>query len=277
MKIDRLDLDGAGPPAALVRRILHVEPNLPIPVPVEALCERFDIVSIEELHTEGFEAALLTDTLKVNGGILVKAGVSPERRRFSIAHELGHFLIPTHLPPPGGQFLCSAADLQALTRNEQDRRARMEVEANQFAALLLIPPPALRAELRRRVLDLAQIMKLAKDFEVSREAMARACVESTQSAAAIIVVRKGTIQRMYRRDGRFPFIEAGRGQRVPNGSAFHDVALPPGSMTQMDECEPEVWLSDRSARGVDLLEEQVLFQQNDYAMILLRAELRGED
>jgi len=277
LKISRLDLDGAGLPMALVARILQVEPDLPIPVPIEALCERFDIVSIEELHTEGFEAALITDPLKANGGILVKAGVSPERRRFSIAHELGHFLIPTHSPPEGGEFLCSAADLWALARNELDRRVRMEVEANQFAALLLIPPPALRTELRRRALDLAQIVRLAKDFEVSREAMARACVDHTVSAVAIIVVRNGTIQRMYRRDGRFPFILAGRGQRVPNGSAFHDVALSPGSMTQMDECEPEVWLSDRSARVVELFEEQILFQQNGYAMILLRAELHDDD
>lgn len=277
MKITRLDLDGAGSPAALVARILALEPDLPVPVPVEQLCEQFDIASIAELHTAGFEAALVTDSLKASGAILISASASPQRRRFSIGHELGHFLIPTHMPPVGGQFLCSAADLLALTNREQGRRARMEAEANQFSALLLMPPPMLKSELRRKPLELGEIIRLARVFEVSREAMARACIENTRSAAAIVIVRNGVIQRMYRREGRFPFIEASRGQRVPNGSAFHDRVLPEGSLTQMDECDRDVWLGERSAGNVELLEEQVLYQRNGFAMILLRAEMREDD
>lgn len=153
----------------------------------------------------------------------------------------------------------------------------MEAEANQFAALLLIPPPALRSELRRRAFDLAEIGRLAKVFDVSREAMARACVEHSHAVAAIIIVHGGVIQRMYRRDGRFPYIAPNWGSPVPQGSAFHDYALPAGSLTPLEECEPEVWLSDRAARTIELLEEQVLYQRDGYAMILLRAELRDED
>ena len=107
--------------------------------------------------------------------------------------------------------------------------------------------------------------------------MARACVEQSHGAAAIIIVHGGVILRMYRRDGRISFIEAGRGQFVPVGSAFHDSALASGSTTPMDECEPDVWLGHRSARTVEILEEQVLFQRDGFAMILLRAELRDED
>jgi hypothetical protein len=94
-----------------------------IPVPIEQLCEQFDIISIAELHTQDFEAALVTDAVKASGGILVRAGMPRQGRRFSIGHELGHFLIPAHLPPPGGQFLCSTSDLLALSRREQDRHA----------------------------------------------------------------------------------------------------------------------------------------------------------
>ena len=68
-----------------------------------------------------------------------------------------------------------------------------------------------------------------------------------------------------------------RGQRVPEGSAFHDQALRSGSLTQLDECEREVWLGVRSTRNVELLEEQVLYQRNGFAMILLRAEMRDDD
>ena len=68
----RLDLDGAWSAAAVVSRILEIERDLPIPVPIEQLCAQLDIESINELHTEGFEAALLADGVKSIGSILVK-------------------------------------------------------------------------------------------------------------------------------------------------------------------------------------------------------------
>ena len=34
------------------------------------------------------------------------------RRRFTVGHELGHFLIPTHKPVQKGNFLCSRGDMR---------------------------------------------------------------------------------------------------------------------------------------------------------------------
>ena len=132
---------------ALVSRILTLEPDLSVPVPLEALCERLDIIKIDELTTEGFEAALVTDVNKSAGAILVAKGRSHQRKRYSIGHELGHFLIPTHVPGPDGKLLCSQADFLRLDTKDQDHRKRMEAQANQFAALLLMPP--LFPDLRR--------------------------------------------------------------------------------------------------------------------------------
>src|SRR5579884_3170011 len=68
---------------------------------------------------------------------------------------------------PGERSLCSAEHLGIHDMKEQHRRRRMEAEANRFAALLLIPPPLLRAELktirRPRVDD---VVRLAKLFDV---------------------------------------------------------------------------------------------------------------
>ncbi len=146
MRISRLDLDakGAGSPHGLVTQILKHEPDIAIPVPIEELCARLDITKIAPFETEGFEGSLLTDIDRSKGIILFNQNSHRSRRRFTIAHELGHFLIPTHMPSPDGQFLCSRADMLRLTAKENDRRSRMEVEANQFAALMLIPPPALK-------------------------------------------------------------------------------------------------------------------------------------
>lgn len=278
MKISRLDLDGVGSPSGLVARILEVEPDLPLPVPLEALCERFDIVSIDDLNTAGFEAALITDEIRSAGHILVAKDRSPQRRRFSIGHELGHFLIPTHKVPATGQLLCSADDLHLLDTHEQDRHRRMEAEANRFAAELLMPPPMLKAQLRAiRDPQVGDIVRLAGLFDVSREAMARAMVEHDRHALAVVVVINGRIARMYRNEQRFPWIDVQRGSSVPTGALWHEVAWHPGEASEVEECEPEVWLSATAARKVDVLTEQVLGQVNGHAMILLHAELAGDD
>jgi Zn-dependent peptidase ImmA (M78 family) len=224
LKISRIDLDGAGSPAALVTRILQLEPDLPIPVPIEQLCQKLDITSIGDLETDGFEAALLTDECKSQGAILVSQGRSRQRRRFSIAHELGHFLIPAHMPPAGLPSLCSAEHLGMLNARNDDRRQRMEAEANRFAALLLMPPPVLRAELQKiRRPDVTDIVRLAKLFDVSKDAMARAYADSSREVVAIVVIHKGRIARTYRRDGNFP----GSRSRAVSRYQEHRATIPP--------------------------------------------------
>ena len=99
-----------------------------MPVPIEQLCRQFDITSIGELETADFEAALITDECKSAGAILVASERTRQRRRFSIAHELGHFLIPSHLPRPGERSLCSSEHLSIHDLKEQDRRRRMEAD-----------------------------------------------------------------------------------------------------------------------------------------------------
>src|ERR1044071_9932445 len=108
MPVSRLDLDGkgAGSPDGLVLKILNAEPDLTFPIPIERLCRDLDIERIEDFNTEEFEGGLITDTDRSKGVILARPG-HPFRRRFTIAHELGHFLIPTHMPDTPGRFLCS--------------------------------------------------------------------------------------------------------------------------------------------------------------------------
>ncbi len=198
MPIERMDLADAGSPERLVTLILKGEPDMPMAVPVERLCKQLDIQSIEPLDIDGFEGGLITDSERSSGIILVKAGPRP-RQRFTIAHELGHFLIPTHIPDTLGRFLCSQSDLLTLSAKESERRRSMEVQANRFASLLLMPPPILRKALKAcSDPDLQHIPKLARDFEVSKEAMARAYAEYHDESVAIIVIHHGKILRSYR-------------------------------------------------------------------------------
>ena len=76
----------------------------------------------------------------------------------------------------------------------------MEVEAKQFAALILLPPPALRIAMKAyRDPDLQHVTKLARQFDVSKEAASRAYAEFNEHIVAIVITENGNVRRTYRK------------------------------------------------------------------------------
>lgn len=271
-----MELDGAASPAALVRRILALTPDMPIPVPLEQLCQQLDIISITDMVTQGFEAALITDAVKSSGAILVARDQSSQRRRFSIAHELGHFLMPSHRVPEGGQFLCSDEQLRLLSGKEQDQQARMEAEANRFAGLLLIPPPILRPFLTQQAVpDLAHLLELARLFNVSREAMARSYAAHHPEPVAILICQHNTLLRIYR-SSSMPWIVPGPGCQLPANTEQTRASASEhtGALSTATQCNPEDWFAPRIARTISALTTQTLAQQNHFSTILLHAIIK---
>src|SRR5262245_42312034 len=198
MPVARIDLADAGSPDRLVIEILKHEPDLPIPVPIEILCGQLDIISIEPLTTAGFEGGLITNADKHSGIILYNQASPPKRRRFTIAHELGHFLIPSHLPDAQGRFLCSQGDMLLLPADEHDRRLRMEAEAKRCPSLSLLPPPSFRRDVnnyKSKDPDLQQVVVLSGKYQVSMEAVSRAYVTYRSDPVAIMITQHGRVLR----------------------------------------------------------------------------------
>lgn len=97
--------------------------------------------------------------------MLVNDGDTIERKRFTIAHELGHCLL--HLETEG-EFVDSTMDLFRTEHGDsQGDEYRKEVEANQFAAALLMDAQLVR-ELWHECRD---PVRMAKIFMVSESAM----------------------------------------------------------------------------------------------------------
>jgi Zn-dependent peptidase ImmA (M78 family) len=71
--------------------------------------------------------------------ILVQAGTTRQRRRFTVAHELGRFLSPWHGTTVAGGFACTPQDLSAPWQvpSKGSRHQIQESEANRFAIELL--------------------------------------------------------------------------------------------------------------------------------------------
>ena len=276
MPISRKDLADAGSPEALVKRILQAEPDLPVPVPIQELCERLGILNIEDLDTDEFEGGLATDANRSEGTILAKRGGEP-RRRFTIAHELGHFLMTHHVPDMPGQFLCKSSDLLCLTAKVGDQRQRREVEANRFASLVLMPPHLLRKAMSAfQEPDLQHVLALARDFAVGRETAARAYVQYHSERIAIVVAGNGRVQRVYR-SLSFPALICAVGSPVPIHSLYHSSSDRPNIASGIAACSPNLWIDVKRDLRPPALYEQVYLQQNGFAMILLRLEPVPED
>lgn len=275
MSLIRLDLDGLGSPRDIAARIHELAPDLAANFSVHELCRQLDIADIEEVSTVAFEAALLMDANKAFGSILLATGRSAKRHRFSIGHELGHFLIPTHMPRPDEPFQCSLGDLHLVDIHEKNRRRRIEAEANRFAAALLMPPVRLRRAMTSRQPHLGEICQLATAFGMSKEAMARAYVEAHRQTIAVLILQHGLIKRVYRRED-FPGIVPWIGQPAPHDSIASGHRLQPQELSESEECEPEVWFEGRNAAHVDVMTEQLLGQRDGYAMLLLHVELADD-
>ncbi len=271
MLISRMDLADTSSPEALVKCILQAEPNLPLLVPIQELCARLGIVGIEDLDTDEFEGGLVTDAKRSEGTILAKRG-SEARRRFTIAHELGHFLMAHHVPDQPARFLCKNSDLLRLTAKAGDQRQSREVEANRFAALVLMPPHRLRTAMAAfRVPGLQHVLELARNFAVGKEAAARAYVQYHSERIAIVIAGNGRVQRCYR-SLSFPTVICAVGSPVPTGSLHHSKPHRPNVASEIVACSPELWIDVSRDLRSPALYEQVYLQQNGFAMILLRLD-----
>jgi hypothetical protein len=182
-----------------------------------------------------------------------------------------------HVPDQPGRFLCKNADLLRLTAKAGDRRQGMEVEANRFAALVLMPPHRLRGAMAAfREPDLQHVLGLARDFAVGKEAAARAYVQYHPERIAVVVAGNGRVQRCYR-SLSFPDIICGAGSPVPTRSLYHGGPHRPNTASDSAACSPDLWIDvKRDLRAPDLC-EQVYRQQNGFAMILLRLDAVPEE
>ena len=126
-----------------------------------------------------------------------------------------------------------------------------------------------------RTRDLTDVVALATWFGVSKEAMARAYVDASREVIAVLILHRGLLTRVYR-NSDFPRIDVGIGQMVPSDS-IASAAWPASSMSELEECDPATWLSERDAGLTELLLEPVLGHANSFAMVLLHVELSNPE
>lgn len=119
--------------------------------------------------------------------ILVSKNLKLRRRRFTIAHELGHVLLPWQL----GMAACHADATYVASRHAH---MQMEAEANRFASELLVPSAWLREQMTGAENELPGLLFAASDrCQVSSIVIVLAMAKASPfpAAACLIDTREG--------------------------------------------------------------------------------------
>ena len=134
------------------------------PIDVEAIAEKLDFIVIPyDLGAETSAVLFIHEGTKAIG---VNKNHAPVRRRFSVAHELGHFLSGHEDYPEKGEGEKLRVEGQSEMANQHED---VEREANAFAAELLMPEGMLKAAIARE--GRLDASALAKIFDVSEQAL----------------------------------------------------------------------------------------------------------
>jgi Zn-dependent peptidase ImmA (M78 family) len=139
-------------------------------VDVTALAESEGAIVVSEPEANDF-SGFLYQSGKSAPIIGVNSKHSPNRRRFTIAHELGHLLLHSKRGVHLDQAVVQMRGEKAAAGTDEH-----EIEANRFAAELLMPQDFLQKDLASMGDSFADdekaIAQLAKRYGVSSQAMA---------------------------------------------------------------------------------------------------------
>jgi Zn-dependent peptidase ImmA (M78 family) len=139
------------------------------PVPVDAIARAVGLDVRYAPTTDDVSGALIRNGK--SAVIAVNSAQHENRQRFTIAHEIGHFILHKQTMRHFDE------DFRIDYRNAVSSEAtqRSEIEANGFAASLLMPQNFLRRDLLRMDVDESDpddaIQTLAVRYKVSRRAM----------------------------------------------------------------------------------------------------------
>lgn len=215
---------------------------------------------IEAFASDGFEGALVANATKSEGAIFYSTRGPRPRQRFTIGHELGHFLLPWHRQ---STFQCTADDINS--RNNKD----WEVQASQFSAELLMPASLVKQRLLvMKDPELSHILHLRDEFQTSMEMTARRVVELNEYACAVVFSKDNAVRYAIRSPYFTQRLCIKKDERLPANSPSRAAQSDPDEWNELDA---HWWLAEQ--RGGDVppesIHEQTVVQENGFKVTLL--------
>ena len=209
---------------------------------------------VRERELHGCEARLVR---KGSMGIISVNETIPEegRKRFAIAHEIGHFILHT-----GTQLiLCDEDDMHAWKESKT-----REMEANKFAASLLMP-----YEIFVRFINKGQpifdvISGVAEEFRTTLTATALRYVSLSKEPCALVVSKNGFI-KWYRKSDSFNF-HVKVGEKLSFDTFAFDYFDGVDISKDPDSVPACSWLADKIDEESDIIEQSISL--GNYGVVL---------
>lgn len=224
------------------------------PVPVEDIAMDRGVLCLEANLT-GCLARLVR---KGNRGVIrTDAKIREDgRRRFAIAHELGHWFLHE---AESQFFICTAEHMRDY------KGSPMEVEANLFASELLMPTGLFRPLASTVEPRLERIKTLAETFNTTLTATGMKFVDLSKYESILVLSTNRTVVWSKQQKDRF-------GLRIGKGMNLHAESLAYHLGTSSAEIGPETvnpsaWITE-SARGREVEITEQSWALSDYNSIL---------
>lgn len=267
MKFDREEISDIGRhPILLAKEILRQGKFGNVPTPLEAIAEGLGIYDINETNLSSIEGALIVPIGKYEGSILINENQDPRRKRFTLAHELGHYTNPCHHPNSEGFFECDKKDMYQKSFNAKTNAQLIELEANQFASELLLPSTyADNFVCDKSNLDIEKIIELSDSFNVSRSATFRKVREKCPSPMAVIYSHEKQIKSLDI-NKPFPFMNVWVGNELPESSISNKFDGEENTVSQRALINQSVWTGKNTNRQ---FVEQVFVQESEFRITLI--------
>ena len=214
---------------------------------------------IEETDTKNYQGRINFNDeyglISINKNI-AEAGA----KRFTIAHELGHFINEREK-----RFLshsCSFVDLFGKKIHESN--------ANKFAAELLMHKPWFGSFVKDRKINMDVLKELAEYFNVSLTAAAIRYAEIGKYPVAVILSRNGKVEWKYINE-YFPYKWIPAGYKLREESSAYDYFLGKEVQTCDDLVPAHTWFSEdfKCPKDVYLCEQNVVMKNYNSVLTLL--------
>lgn len=266
--LDLIELADLHHPTELADAIIKQNNWIKKVIPLEEIADAAGIFEIRYQPLKNFEGSLIANDVKSDGIILINSNTRHHRKRFTLGHELGHFLLPRH----GHSMTCTKQDLNARENAKLDNYNRIESEANQFSAELLMPNSLCKKQKEfNSYPSIVGITNIAEHFDVSFQASAIRFADIHDCPIALIISKNNRVVFGYKRND-FPFwLKVGkRDASIPLGSATAEIGICEPNTIRSTESLSDIWFeSNRYFKLPDYLIEEILVQEEGYIATIL--------
>jgi len=156
-----------GETKSFMSNIFSKDSMVELPVNIENIIKEQKIDLVNYTFDDDISGVLLlNDNHPVIG---INQGHSEVRKRFTIAHELGHFILHKD---NGNELFMDKMLFRRASTDYSEKDLRLEAEANYFAANLLMPESAIKEYIDKEYIDNNRVVDFYEDDDIDRMAKA---------------------------------------------------------------------------------------------------------